>query len=154
MTRLNDSKTLFNILNSYLGTTQLNLLGQYQLISGTTVVSTVPAIKIDYPTTNEKFIRKVVPNSGIECVITSEPQNYHRYKSFGNSVVYRYWEIILTQHKLNEGVTDCVEQLLQLRTLYIPETPIIRSARQTKEGVELARAVIYVCQPFYLQAHF
>ena len=147
---------LQKIILSLLGESQLNLLGKYNLMVGSQAVATVPSIQVKYPQALNNNTRVMVKGSGIECVIDSQPKTYRRYHHFSNSTVYKYWEVIMDQHHPTNGLDDAVEALMRLRTLYIPESPIIRPAMTLdgNKGVSPSRAILYVCQAQFLPAYF
>lgn len=151
-----NAQKLQQILLSLLGESQLNLLGKYQLINGTTIVATVPAIRVNYPQQLETITRKVIPNSGIECVINAQPTTYRKYHNFANSTVLTYWEVILDQHHPINGINEALDAIYRLNTLYIPETPIIRPAMplEGNKGVSKTRAILYVQQAKFLKSYF
>jgi hypothetical protein len=142
------SKELLQILESFLGTSQLNVLGQYELLSGTTIVATVPSIKVNYPMAQEKVVRRMKKDTGVECVISHEPSTYHKYHGFGNVNITNYWEIILDMHHPTNSLNNVVTHLLRLPTLHFPERPILRPAYtlEGNKGIAPARAVLYACQ--------
>lgn len=150
------SKELLQILESFLGTTQLNVLGKYDLLVGTKVVGVVPSIKINFPMQQSNTVRRMQSNSGIECIISHEPSTYHRYTSLGNSNITNYWEVILDMYHPTNSLSNVVNDLLRLPTLHIPESPIVRPAYtiEGNKGVQPARAVIYVCQKKFATGYF
>ena len=150
------SKELLQILESFLGTTQLNVLGKYDLLVGTNVVGVVPSIKINYPAQQSTTVRRMKKDSGVECVISHEPTSYHKYHGFANVNITNFWEVILDMHHPTNSLNFVVNNLLRLPTLHIPEPPILRPAYTIdgNKGIAPARAVLYVCQKTFATGYF
>lgn len=142
------SKELLQILESFLGPSQLNLLGKYELLSGTTIVATVPSIKVNYPLAQEKVVRRMKKDSGVECVISHEPRVYQKYQALNNLILTSYWEIVLDMWHPTNSLREVVREILRMPTLHIPEQPILRPAYTLdgNKGIAPARAVLYACQ--------
>lgn len=75
-----------------------NLLGQYNLIQGTQILETVPAIKTEYPRKSDDIQRSIVPESGIEAIIYPEPDVILHHLASNNFRSHKFYMIVLDQH--------------------------------------------------------
>ena len=155
MTQLNRKDTvsyLVYAITSILGEDGIDVLGQYQLKDGTTLLGTVPSIQARHPRVTSKISKTIVANSGIEVVIESEPDMVlNRFKSGGSRQSNKFFQILLDQHDPYNGLTEALEALTTSSLLDLPETPVIREAQEITgdKGVLPPRAIIY-----HRQAHY
>lgn len=164
MTALNrqDTVTMLSYaLTDILGVNGVNLLGTYDLISGTTTIGTSPAIAVNYPrlsnssnltsTSPKNIVKQVQSESGIECIIQSDPDFVPRQMMHANRQIIKYYEIALDQYNPTEGLIEAVEAIVGDSRLFISEDPIFRPAMEdpVKGGVLPARALLY-----HQQTHF
>lgn len=139
-------KNLAARIENILGANGIDVLGQYELVSSGTVIATSNSIKIAYPRDLEESVTKVmVPDSGIEVVVNSQP--YIMFSAYCNNAHAsdRFYEIILTQHS-KEGLTEAVEALLGSYYLDFPQNPICRGYVKrvdNSEGYYPPRAIMY-----------
>lgn len=142
-------------LEQILGPSGIDALGQYNLVSGTQVLQTVCSIKIEYPRFSSDIKRDLVPESGIECIIYSEPNLIANRLAGNNYRDDRYFPIVLDQWDPVGGLTEAVQALLQDRELFITETPIIRGEieKQDKSGFLPPRAILYHQQAQFIEGN-
>lgn len=164
--RKDTTKMLLFTLEEILGPTGLNLLGTYDLVSGDTVVGTSPAIAVNYPllsnsvntttTSPKNIVKKLQPESGIECIIQSDPDFVPRHFRFANRQIIKFFEIALDQYNPTEGLIEAVEGILRDKRLYIQEEPIFRPAilDYNNGGVLPPRALLYHQQTQFLESQW
>ena len=166
MTQLNRKDTVAYLkfcLEDILGANGVNTLGTYELVSGLDVIDTAPSIAINYQllsnsqnvtTTSAKNVaRRMTPESGIECIIQSDPDFVPRFMAFTGRQMMKYYEIALDQYNPTQGLIESVEAIIGDSRLYISEEPIFRPAIMDPNngGVLPARALLYHQQTHYIQ---
>lgn len=151
LTREESVKLLIYHLEQILGSAGLDLLGQYNLMNGTTIVATVSAIKIDYPRLSQDIPRSFVSESGIECTVMPDPDMVFKNHSARNFQSNKYFGIILDQHHPTQGLVEAIEAVCQSEFFNIQEEPIVRGANEAPDGKGFLppRAILY-----HHQAHF
>lgn len=146
--------TLKNIILRLLGETGVNSLGRYTIVKNNVATNeTVPAIRIRMPNMETAVTLKILPNSGIEAIIDSEPtQKFNT--AMMNTRVTRYWLITLDQHNPTKTLMDSVEIIYQHNSIACFQPPIIRFAQKTPQGIIPARAILLVAQGVSLPSNY
>ena len=154
------AKRISYVLQAILGENGLNLLGEYELRSGTQVLQTVPSIQIRYPRkkidvngkkTND-IERAVVPYSGIEVVIYPQPNQRIEDLKGGDRQSIKNFMVTLDQHDTTEVLTEAVDAIVSNQRVDVHEQPEIIGARETKSGVQPARAILLIRQIHLLES--
>lgn len=99
-------------------------LGKYQIFNTTgQVISEIPAIAIEPPPFKSN-IRKMKPNSGIECIIsrTGKPHISHL---LGNNQYFVDYCIRLTQYNLNASTQLATSKIINSGKFFIIKDPVV-----------------------------
>ena len=142
----NRLETLIKIkegLQCILGVDGGNYLGEYEVIKNNVVVAKIPSIKIRYPMQKENLNTRMKANSGIECIIESEPQILNKPVKFGYNF-HQFYQVILDQHAELGDLMSSVQFLISSNYFDIPESPVIRGAIKQDSGILPPRALIFV----------
>lgn len=152
LNRKDTTSYLAYAFNEILGATGLDVLGEYEVKSGTQSLGNVPAIQVRYAAETSQPSFTMVSGSGIEVVIESEPDaNIQAFKGRSRKSC-KYYQIILDQHDPKEGLTEAVEAVMTSSLLDIPEQPLIRPTVELNDrsGTLPPRAILYHRQAHYL----
>ena len=99
-------------------------LGKYQIFNTTgQIISEIPAIAIEPPPFKSN-IRKIKPNSGIECIIsrTGKPSISHL---LGNNQYFVDYCIRLTQYNTNASTQLAVSKIINSCKFFIVKDPVV-----------------------------
>lgn len=99
-------------------------LGKYQIFNTTgQVISEIPAIAIEPPPFKSN-IRKMKPNSGIECIIsrTGKPSISHL---LGNNQYFVDYCIRLTQYNTNASTQLATSKIINSGQFFIIKPPVV-----------------------------
>lgn len=143
-------------LEQLLGSNGLGLLGQYEIISGTTVLDTVDSIKVDYPLLESEVVRRFVPKSGIELVIRSEPSYTGNRFKFGNTQVIKFFTIIMDQHDPTGDLGGAIDAIYSnlVWDLNQPPTVFPSMLKPDHSGVLPPRAIMTLRQHKFLKVNW
>jgi hypothetical protein len=143
MTRLDTLIEIKEGLELILGVNGGNYLGVYEVVKNGIVIANIPSIKIRYPMQVDTVNTRMKRNSGVECVIDSEPQMVSKPSRFGLKLL-NYHQIIIDQHKELGDISSTVQSIIESNYFDIPESPIIRGAYISESGVIPPRALIFI----------
>lgn len=127
-------------------------LGEYNLVSGSQILGTVPSIQAAYPRDTTQLQKNMVPNSGVECIINPTPRTEQKlFKGGTNRQSCKYYQIILDQWDPKEGLIEAIEAITTSSKLDINEDVIIRQSKEldNNQGMYPERAILT-----HRQAHY
>jgi hypothetical protein len=130
--------------------TELNLLGEYEVLERNVVVGTIPSIQIRYPMKQNMLNLRMKANSGYEVTVESEPRMNTRPTKFGHTMAM-YYQVILDQYRESGGLSDGLLAIIGSNQFDIPESPIIREAVRSEEGITPPRAIIAIRRVNFMQ---
>ena len=152
---MQDAKTLQSILRSLLGSSGVNVLGQYQLMRGSKVESETPAIMVRVSGSEPSLVRRIKPSSGIECVIEPEPTPTMISQGLGLQAL-EFWTVTLDQHDPIKNLRTALQAIYQHRGIRPLNSPIVRSRTDlpNQQGEAPARAILQIPRSSYLPNFF
>ncbi len=116
-------------------------LGQYELMAGTVVKSTVPAIWIEPPSLPVSYRMKV--DSGIEAVINREGAMMTLSRVGGQQLNQEYI-VKLTQYKLTQSFRTVIERILAIKDWEIYSPCVVTPGLETAVGYAYPQAIIKI----------
>lgn len=136
---------LKTVMEAILGPDHLNVLGQFEFLQGTKVISTSPSIRIGFPLSNTQPIFRMKVNSGIQCIVDTAPIMHYQRQGVGLVRFHTYYAVYLDQYNPNLGLIDAVKAILQMPTLRLYGDPILSPTRiDPDKGVIPQRAILYI----------
>lgn len=138
MSDLDESKKLMRILESLLGESGVNVLGKC-LINN----QLAPAIYLRFPT--EGIVRKMKPNSGIECVIEPISDTISHPQQRGVNFT-DFYTVTLDQHNPIATLDTALKVIYAHPVLRPLDAPILRPRMESpnQKGETPARAVLFI----------
>ena len=130
--------------------TQLNLLGQYEVLKNNQVVGVIPSATIRYPMKQDNLNLRMKKNTGLELIVESEPQITTANFKFGFGLS-KYYSVILDSYKENGGLEEGVTAIMGSNLFSIPEAPLIFPCRKDESGIIPARALISIRRVQFLE---
>jgi hypothetical protein len=132
----------FAYINTQLQTLLAGDLGQYQLIKGGKVYETLPAIWTEPPMLPTEF--KMVEQSGIECIISRDP-DIEQYPIFNNGLeLYEKYTISLRQYNTSRSTQHAVNKIISSKIFMILDSPRTVPYMQLPTGLVYETSTIQV----------
>ena len=137
-------------IKTVLSTILAPYLGQYILPN----LQIVPSIAIHQLGNTSTIVYKLVPGSGVECIIEPESDSIYKHAKFNAINLIRRFRIILDQHDATQTLADSLEAIYSHPAISPMEQPVFRPRMQlpNQQGETPARAMIYVVNGQYLQS--
>lgn len=115
-------------------------LGQYQIVTASgQVLATVPSIWIAPPPLPKN--RKIVEESGIECVISRSPQQKIVDCANTKTASLRRWNLFLTQYDESKTTQSAIEKIVGF---FASSSVVVRDQQETEKGILLEQARITI----------
>jgi hypothetical protein len=151
---MEEVKALQQILRSLLGTQGINVLGIYQLMQGSTVKQETPAIMVR-SSSETGLVRRIKPQSGIECVIEPESDVVNTSQGFGIQSL-ELWTVTLDQHNPAKNLRLALHAIYQHPGIRPLKSPIVRPLVElaNQKGEAPARAIVQIPRSSYLPNFF
>jgi len=110
-----------------------NDLGQYQLIKGAKVVAVTPAIRTHPPVLDTEF--KMVPKSGIECIINRSVDIQTETALSNGQSVFENYSIQLRQFDPSKSTQGVVLRIIGDKRFQVFESPRIVPYTELSTGI-------------------
>jgi hypothetical protein len=137
-----DLNARFAYLNQNLQFILANELGQYQLVKGNKVLSTIPSIRTAPPVLDTQF--KMAPNSGIECIINRFVETQIEGALSGGQAVYQNFIIQLRQFDPRKSTELAVLKIVNSRKFLILESPRTTPYTELTTGIAYETAIVKI----------
>ena len=146
-----DLNSRFQYLNSTLQSILRDDLGQYQLVKGNTVVTTIPSIRVTPPVLDTQF--KMMPKSGIECIISRAVDIEVEEMMTNGEAIYETYSLQLRQFDPCKSTQLAVSKILNCKKFLIVDSPRTTPYMELQSGIayETTTIKIYLGNWYYRQ---
>lgn len=118
-------------------------LGQYQILNTNgVVISEIPSIAVEPPPFKSN-IRKMKPNSGIECIIKRTGKSTIKHM-IGSNEYHTDFCIKLIQHNLNSSTQLATSIIVNSGLFYIVKDPVCTAFMELPDGYVDESVEIYI----------